>query len=117
MPASISVVIVAYNSGPALTRCLDSLEAEGVEVLVVDNGDEAPELGDAAAVLISPLFLLSKKRQHFLTVGYSDDENRQQAMIFKVGKDDIRATLVSLEARTGRRIEYQDAEARKAGKG
>ena len=70
-----------------------------------------------AAVLISPLFLLAKKRQHFLTVGYSDEENRQQAMIFKVGKDDIRATLVSLEARTGRRVEFQDEDARKSGKG
>jgi len=69
------------------------------------------------AVLISPLFLLSKKRQHFLTVGYSDEEGRQQAMIFRVNKDDIRAMLVSLEARTGRKVEFQDDEARKAGKG
>jgi hypothetical protein len=70
-----------------------------------------------AAVLISPLFLLAKKRQHFLTVGYSDDENRQQAMVFKVGKDDIRTVLVSLEARTGRKVEFQDDDARKGGKG
>jgi hypothetical protein len=70
-----------------------------------------------AAVLISPLFLLAKKRQHFLTVGYADEENQQQAMIFKVSKDDIRAVLVSLEARTGRRVEFQDDDARKAGKG
>lgn len=70
-----------------------------------------------AAVLVSPLFLLSKKRQHFLTVGYEDEDNRQQAMIFKVDKDDIRAILVSLEARTGRRVEYQDDDARKGGKG
>ena len=70
-----------------------------------------------AAVMISPLFLLTKKRQHFLTVGYSDEENRQQAMIFKVSKDDIRAMLVSLEARTGRKVEFQDDDARKAGKG
>ena len=70
-----------------------------------------------AAVLISPLFLLAKKRQHFLTVGYSDDDNRQQAMIFKVDKDDIRAMLVSLEARTGRKTEFQDDDARKGGKG
>lgn len=70
-----------------------------------------------AAVLISPLFLLAKKRQHFLTVGYSDDEDHQQAMIFKIGKDDIRATLVVLEARTGRKVEYQDEDARKSGKG
>ena len=69
------------------------------------------------AVLISPLFLLSKKRQHFLTVGYSDDEGRQQAMIFRVDKSDIRAILVSLEARTGRKVEFQDDDARKAGKG
>ena len=69
------------------------------------------------AVLISPLFLLAKKRQHFLTVGYSDEEDRQQAMIFKIDKDDIRSTLVVLEARTGRKVEYQDDDARKSGKG
>ena len=70
-----------------------------------------------AAVLVSPLFLVSKKRQHFLTVGYSDEEGRQQAMIFRVDKSDIRTILVSLEARTGRKVEFQDEEARKAGKG
>ncbi len=70
-----------------------------------------------AAVLISPLFLLSKKKQHYLTVGYQDEQGNQQAMIFRVNKEDIRATLASLEARTGRRIEFQDNEARSAGKG
>jgi hypothetical protein len=70
-----------------------------------------------AAVLISPLFLLAKKREHFLTVGYEDEDNQQQAMIFKVGKDDIRAILVSLEARTGRKVEFQDDDARIGGKG
>src|ERR1700681_3900994 len=66
-----------------------------------------------AAVLVSPLFLLSKKRQHFLTVGYTDEESRQQAMIFRVEKSDIRTILVSLEARTGRKVEFQDDDARK----
>jgi hypothetical protein len=70
-----------------------------------------------AAVLVSPLFLLSKKRQHFLTVGYEDEDGKQQAMIFRVNKTDIRSMLVVLEARTGRRVEFQDDEARKAGKG
>ena len=70
-----------------------------------------------AAVLISPLFLLAKKRQHFLTVGYSDEQDRQQALIFKINKDDIRTTLVVLEARTGRKVEFQDDDARKSGKG
>jgi len=71
----------------------------------------------AMAVVISPMFMLSKKRAHFLTVGFSDEQGRQQAMIFRVDKNDVRALLVSLEARTGRRVTYQDEEARKAGKG
>lgn len=69
------------------------------------------------AVAISPLFMLSKSKQHFLTIGYSDPEGKQQAMVFKVSKGDIRAVLVSLEARTGLKVQFQDNEARKSGKG
>ena len=70
-----------------------------------------------AAVVISPLFMLAKKREHFLTVGFQDDDGQQQAMVFKVNKNDIRLALVSLEARTGQAVQYQDDEARIAGKG
>lgn len=69
------------------------------------------------AVVISPLFLLAKKREHFLTLGFEDENGRQQAMVFRVAKSDIRLTLVALEARTGQKVEYQDEEARIAGKG
>jgi len=69
------------------------------------------------AVIISPMFLLSKKRKHFLTIGYTDEEGNHQALVFRVDKNGIRATLASLEARTGVRIEYQDEEARKEGHG
>jgi hypothetical protein len=68
------------------------------------------------AVMISPVFLLSKQRKHFLTVGYLDEEGSHQALVFRVDKGSIRPALVSLEARTGQRIQYQDEEARKAGK-
>lgn len=71
----------------------------------------------AAAVLISPMLLLSKSRKHYVTLGYVDDDGRQQALVLRVEKGDIRAVLTGLEARTGRRVEYQDDEARKAGKG
>ena len=69
------------------------------------------------AVLISPLFLASKRRTHYLTIGYTDDNGKQQAMVLQVNKEEIRPLLVSLEARTGLRVEFQDEEARKAGKG
>ena len=71
----------------------------------------------AAAILISPVLLLSKTRKHFVTLGYTDADGRQQALVFRVQKGDIRSLLAALEARTGRRIEYQDDDARKAGKG
>ncbi len=69
------------------------------------------------AVVISPAFMLSKQRKHFLTIGYADEEGRQQALVFRVDKHSVRVALASLEARTGRKIEYQDEEARKAGRG
>ena len=68
-----------------------------------------------AAVLVSPVLLLSKSRKHFVTVGYTDNAGRQQALVFRVSKGDIRHVLASLEARTGRRVEYQDDNARKNG--
>jgi GT2 family glycosyltransferase len=45
-----SVVIVAYNSGPVLLRCLRSLREDGEEheVIVVNNGERGPEIEEAA---------------------------------------------------------------------
>jgi hypothetical protein len=63
------------------------------------------------------LLLLGKKRSHYLTVGYTDEDGSHQALVFRVDKNGIRPTLASLEARTGVRIQYQDQEARKAGPG
>jgi hypothetical protein len=70
-----------------------------------------------AAVVISPLLMLAKKREHFLTVGFQDDDGKQQAMVFRVDKNDVRLTLVALEARTGQQVQYQDEQARISGKG
>jgi hypothetical protein len=69
----------------------------------------------AAALLISPILLLSKTRKHYVTMGYVDAEGKQQVLVFRVEKGDIRSVLASLQARTGRRVEYQDDDARKTG--
>lgn len=69
------------------------------------------------AVAVSPLALFSKKRRHYLTLNYLDTSNQQQAAVFELGKDTIRTTLATLEARTGKKVEYQDDEARKSGRG
>jgi len=70
----------------------------------------------AAAVIISPILLLSKSRRHFITLGYVDADGAQQAVVLRIENGDIRSVLSALEARSGRRLEYQDDEARKGAK-
>lgn len=83
------------------------------EVNLLEYGQKA-DRRYVAAVLVSPVFLLSKKRDHFLTVGYTDAGGKQQALIFRVDKGDVRSVLAALEARTGVKVQFQDNEARKA---
>ncbi|MBI4455077.1 MAG: hypothetical protein HY644_04175 [Acidobacteria bacterium] len=69
------------------------------------------------AIAASPVALLSKKRKHYLTINFLDENDKQQAAVFELGKDVVRTSLSALEARSGRKIEYQDEEARKSSKG
>jgi hypothetical protein len=62
----------------------------------------------------SPLFLLSKKRRHYLTLGFKDSEESQQAAIFELGKEIVRTTLAGLAAQTGLKVEFEDEEARRS---
>lgn len=71
----------------------------------------------AVALLVSPLALFSKKRKHFLTLTYNDAAGKEQAAVLELGKDIIRTTLTIVQTRSGKEIEYQDEEARKAGRG
>jgi hypothetical protein len=68
-----------------------------------------------AAAVISPVLILAKTHKHYITLGYADVDGTQQALVLQVSKGDIRSVLAGLEARTGRRVEFQDNDARKAG--
>jgi hypothetical protein len=73
-------------------------------------------VGAAAAttILLGPiglLTLLSKKRNHYLTIGFKDDEGKDQVAVIELGKDIVRATLPVVETRSGKKIVYQDDEA------
>lgn len=93
------------------------------DIIDIEYGQKAGRRVGAAvatAILISPvgLFLLfSKKRKHFVTIGYKDADGKEQVAVFELGKDIVRTTLPILEARSGKKIEYQDEEAKKSGKG
>jgi hypothetical protein len=83
------------------------------QVTSIEYGQKAGRrLGLALAV--SPLFLFSHKRKHFLTVGYLDENKKQQGAVFELGKDVIQPTLTALETKTGKKVDYEDEEAKKA---
>lgn len=98
-------------------------QAKGQQLVIPYSSIDGLEYGQKAgrrvamAIFISPLALFSKKRKHFLTINYIDAKEKQQAVVFELGKDIVRTTLATLEARTGRKIEYQDEEARNSSKG
>ncbi|HMF62006.1 MAG TPA: hypothetical protein VK595_16610, partial [Vicinamibacterales bacterium] len=66
------------------------------------------------AIMIGPLALFSKKRNHFLTVSYKDAAGKDQAAVFELGKDIVRTTLKVMETRSGKEIQFQDDDARKS---
>ena len=74
-------------------------------------------VGDSVAttILYSPVNLfkmLSKKRNHFITIGYSDEAGKEQVAVFELGKDIVIPTLHILESRSGKKIIFQDEEAK-----
>ena len=115
------------TNSPGTLQAFDNVyfvfSGHGVNVRIPYERINLLEYGEAvsehftAMMLISPMFELMKKRRHYLTVGFEDNEGRQQALVFRVDKNEVRTILVSLEAKTGQRVQYQDAEARKQGKG
>ncbi|MEO7142855.1 MAG: hypothetical protein ABI165_05060, partial [Bryobacteraceae bacterium] len=94
-----------------------SLRVPYDKINMIEYGQNVGRAYPLALAIVSPVFLLGKKHSHFLTVDYADEDGHQQALIFRVDKRDVRSILVSLEARTGLKIQYQDEEARKGGKG
>lgn len=96
-------------------------DAHGIHVEVAYDSIRGLEYGQKSgrrlglAIVVSPLFLLSKKRKHYLTIYFVDESGVAQVAVFELGKKIVRTTLAALSARTGLRIEYQDEEARKAG--
>jgi hypothetical protein len=65
------------------------------------------------AIFLTPWSLFSKKRRHYLSVIYKDKDDKDQAIVLELGKDILRPTVLAMEARSGKKVEFQDEEAKK----
>jgi len=96
------------------------LQIPYAKILDLEYGQKAGRRVGAAigyTVLLGPLGLLtlfSKKRNHYLTIGFKDEKGTDQVAVLELGKDIVRVTLPIVETRSGKKIEYQDDEARKS---
>lgn len=90
------------------------------DVIDLEYGQKAGRRVGAAVgttILLGPLGLLtlfSKKRNHYLTVGFKDAEGKDQVAVLELGKDIVRTTIPIVETRSGKKVVYQDDEARKS---
>lgn len=65
------------------------------------------------AIVISVWALFSKKRKHFLTVGFKDANDVQQGVVIELPKGTPKSIITVIEARSGVKCEYESEEARK----
>jgi hypothetical protein len=70
-------------------------------------------LGVATLGLGALPVLFSKKRKHFFSIGFTAADGSNQGVVIEIGKDITRATLMTFETRSGRKIEYESEDARK----
>ena len=71
------------------------------------------------SILLGPLGLLtlfSKKKNHYLTIGFKDADDKDQVAVIELGKDIVRSTIPIIETRSGKKVTYQDEEAKKSAK-
>ena len=64
------------------------------------------------ALAVNPLFLFSKKRRHFLTIGFKDSAGKPQGAVLELAKGTVRPVVTALEAKTGKQVEYESEAAR-----
>jgi len=64
------------------------------------------------AIVITVWALFSKKRKHFLTVGYTDKDNKPQGVVLEIPKGRAKSVITIIEARSGKKVEYESNEAK-----
>jgi len=103
--------------------------AESEVVFTADNGGgkvsipyakiETIEYGQkvgrrvGAALVVSPLFLFSKKRKHFVSISFLDADGKKQGAVFELAKNIVKESVTALESKSGKKVEYESDEAKK----
>jgi hypothetical protein len=58
-----------------------------------------------AAVVISPAFLLTRSKKHYLTIEYNDPSGEAHSVIVRLNKKNARAAVATATAQTSKSVE------------
>lgn len=67
----------------------------------------------AVALTLTIWALLSKKRKHYLTIGFEDKEGTPHGVVLQIPKKYTKVFIATIEARSGMKCDYESEEARK----
>ncbi len=96
-PEKKSVDFLDQKGDPAFSIKYDSIKS------ILYEKTSTPRY--AEAVLISPLFLFSHSKKHFLTIQYTDANGTGQFVIVHLDKKNAREAVAVAEAQTGKKVE------------
>jgi len=96
-------------------KTVDFLQESGSSVLSIKfdaikdmTYEKASKPRMAEAVLISPLFLLSNSKKHYLTFQYTDETGQSKYAIVHLDKKNAREAVTCAEAQIGKKVEKID---------
>jgi len=110
--AENAVVFTAEKDGGKVSIPYDKIET-------LEYGQKVGRRLGAAmtgAIIVNPLFLFmlfSKKRKHFLSIAYVDEEGKKQGAVFELGKGIVKESIMTLETKSGKKVEFESDEAKK----
>jgi hypothetical protein len=79
----------------------------------LEYGQKAGRRLGVAIITGNVFYLLSKKRKHFLTIGFTDDNDKPQGVVMEIPKGTAKSFITILEVRSGKKVEYESEEAKK----
>jgi hypothetical protein len=83
------------------------------QITSLEYGQKAGRRVGVALAVAGPLALFSKKRKHYLTIGYSDSNGSKQGIVLELAKGTVHRTVTVLETKSGKTLEFESDDARK----
>jgi hypothetical protein len=93
--------------------------AGSASISIPYRGITALEYGQKAgrrvgvAIAVSPVALFSKKRKHYLSIAFTDEQGNKEGAVFELAKGIVHSVVRTLEARSGKKVEFESEEAKK----